>query len=703
MSTLVRLYPGHGTVEFAVIVVAAVALISGAAWTVSLFLERRPAMRHCVLLSGLVASLASPLLAWAFISSGTYFIVIPLLEAVDSPRVSSEMRGEGPPDRISPREEGGPFAERALPESSTNRLSDGSQDRVVVASLRTDAFRSTVVVILLLWSCGTVVPLVGLARGALFLRRLRRSMQPLSDVEVGALEEAKRVLGAQTSLPVVVSPLARTPLTAGVFRPVIVFPADSLNAITREQLCDALMHELAHVQRLDNLVVLLQAVARTFFWPIPFVHLLNRQLARAREDICDNHVLASRDAVSYGETLLRLAQLACDVPTPLGTVGILQWRGKLEERIFGLIHQGRSKMTRTHPLISGALLVVFVSAAALLCGTTLVAAQDVKREDRPTADLEKAPLAKKKDAKEGPAGPTLQGRITDEKGRPLPGAKVVLYAGFATRWKIDEAVCDSDGRYRFAAVRSSLIKNEENDRWDHFVGMKVVHESHVPSDGESWRDLTIAGTPGHVETLDLKLTPGGVVEGTLVEAGTAKPLAKLDLRLMSPVTGRRRGAKFLAYATTDDAGRFRSQPLFPGEYAIDVNDSVRDYPLLGTVKVEAGKTAQVKFDKVTLPKLLKGVVMGADGKPVSAVELTLLAPADEGVAPTTRAACMEVRSRSWDITRDDGRFTLAFLPGLEKSRMVLAWHKRLGWAKVLVKDLQSGKPVRLGAWNPDVL
>jgi predicted ATPase len=38
------------------------------------------------------------------------------------------------------------------------------------------------------------------------------------------------------------------------------------------------------------------------------VHLLNRELTKAREEICDNHVLLHREATSYGETLLRLAQ-----------------------------------------------------------------------------------------------------------------------------------------------------------------------------------------------------------------------------------------------------------------------------------------------------------------------------------------------------------------------------------------------------------
>jgi hypothetical protein len=56
-------------------------------------------------------------------------------------------------------------------------------------------------------------------------------------------------------------------------------------------------------------------------------------------------------------------------------VGILHRRGKLEGRIFRLIHKGRSKMTRTHPLIAAGILALFLSASALMCSTSIVEAR----------------------------------------------------------------------------------------------------------------------------------------------------------------------------------------------------------------------------------------------------------------------------------------------------------------------------------------
>ena len=64
ISALADWYPGHRVLDFCLIVAAVVALVSSTAWGVSWLLSRRPAARHCVLLSALMASLASPFLVF---------------------------------------------------------------------------------------------------------------------------------------------------------------------------------------------------------------------------------------------------------------------------------------------------------------------------------------------------------------------------------------------------------------------------------------------------------------------------------------------------------------------------------------------------------------------------------------------------------------------------------------------------------------
>jgi protocatechuate 3,4-dioxygenase beta subunit len=299
-------------------------------------------------------------------------------------------------------------------------------------------------------------------------------------------------------------------------------------------------------------------------------------------------------------------------------------------------------------------------------------------------------------------GPALEGRITDKAGLPLRGAKVVLYGGMATRWKIAEAETDADGRYRFDSVQSTLIKDRETNRWDQYVGVRIEHPTHVEADGQSWRNIRIPGAAGHVETLDLRLTPAGHIDGLLKDRRTGEPLKKLDLRIMTPTGSHGHGATFHAYARTDDRGRFRSISLFPGEYDVEVNSTTLDYLMIGRVKVEPGKTTSATFDAVSLPRVLNGRILDAAGKPVDGVEVTLLAPKDSGVEPSGPDDFMKVRTRAWTIFRPgwQDRFELAFLPGLEGSRFVLAVHRELGWAKVPVASLEEGEPIRLRPWKP---
>ena len=271
----------------------------------------------------------------------------------------------------------------------------------------------------------------------------------------------------------------------------------------------------------------------------------------------------------------------------------------------------------------------------------------------------------------------------------------------ATRWKIAEAESDADGRYRFDGVQSSMIMDEKANRWDQYVGIRVEHPTHVEADGRSWRDITIPGVADHVETLDLKLILAGHIDGLMKDAKTGEPMKKLDLRIMTPTKSHGHGSTFHAYAMTDDQGRFRSISLFPGEYDVEANSSTLDYPVIGHVKVEAGKTTPATFDAVSLPRVIGGRVLDADGKPLDGVEVTLIAPKDSDAEPRGEDDFMKVRTRAWTIYRPkwQERFELAFLPGLEEARFVLAVHRELGWAKVPVENLEKGEPIRLTPWK----
>jgi len=167
-----------------------------------------------------------------------------------------------------------------------------------------------------LWIAGILVALArllaGVATVAFWTRRARR-LNP-------------------TQMPrVLVSDLAATPLTWGVFHPVILFPACAVEW-PADQLEVALRHEQAHIARCDWLWQTLANAMNAVFWFHPLVWLANAGLRREAESATDDMVLASGvDAADYAEQLVRVARFLSGT-LPLATVPMARSR-ILESRV----------------------------------------------------------------------------------------------------------------------------------------------------------------------------------------------------------------------------------------------------------------------------------------------------------------------------------------------------------------------------------
>jgi TonB family protein len=162
-----------------------------------------------------------------------------------------------------------------------------------------------------IWIAGIILALArllaGVATVALWTRRARRTNT------------------------VLLSDLAATPLTWGLFRPVILFPACAAEW-PADQLELALRHEQAHIARRDWLWQMLASAINAVFWFHPLVWLAHAELRREAESAADDMVLASGvDAADYAEQLVRVARFLSATP-PLAVVAMA--RSKiLESRV----------------------------------------------------------------------------------------------------------------------------------------------------------------------------------------------------------------------------------------------------------------------------------------------------------------------------------------------------------------------------------
>jgi beta-lactamase regulating signal transducer with metallopeptidase domain len=175
----------------------------------------------------------------------------------------------------------------------------------------------------------SVVGFVWLAGAAFVVARLVYEQTTLARVAGGAtpvrdqawltlLAEARAELGIRRAVVLLRAGALRTPLTWGTLHPAVVLPSD-VDSWPEPDRRAVLLHELAHVRRLDCLLALLAHGACAFWWFHPGAWWASRRLYAERERACDARVLRAGVRPSdYAECLLRIADGARSetLPTP---------------------------------------------------------------------------------------------------------------------------------------------------------------------------------------------------------------------------------------------------------------------------------------------------------------------------------------------------------------------------------------------------
>ena len=367
------------------------------------------------------------------------------------------------------------------------------------------------------WAAGASVLAVRLMLGLAGMTGLRRRARPIDAEPIaGVLDDVHEAFGARPLPPIVeVDWGLDGPVTAGVFRPVVVLPRGLADRLGAEGLRDVLVHEVAHAARRDGLVGLLQRVAALAFWPHPLVHRLNRRLSRAREEACDDVVLGSGDPCRYARTLLQLAEGAA-LGRGAGVVGLFEAHWRLEDRVARVLDPGRSTMTRANRWWT-------LSASALLALSAVAAA--AVRPGAEAREVTKAVVEEKgADDNAWRAGPGtgLRGTVVDEAGAPVVGASVRAKGNVKSD---DVATSGADGRFllrvggHFLARCSVVAEADGGTRLGH-----AVHDDLVVGPPELLRIVLKPARPLTVRVADAAGKPvaGAVV---LVRTSAFDPFA----------------------------------------------------------------------------------------------------------------------------------------------------------------------------------
>lgn len=183
------------------------------------------------------------------------------------------------------------------------------EDVPVMNSARSErGMRNTAMILGGLWMGGFFCALVPVLVGISGLRILRGESDEVTDpATLELIEEARSYHGIGRNILLRRTRSATVPLTWGTHNPVLLLP-EAFFAWTRERQRIVILHELAHIKRLDWLTQFVAQFACAVYWFNPLVWLAVRDMRIQRELASDDLVLrAGSRPADYANELLAIA------------------------------------------------------------------------------------------------------------------------------------------------------------------------------------------------------------------------------------------------------------------------------------------------------------------------------------------------------------------------------------------------------------
>ncbi|HEV3415209.1 MAG TPA: M56 family metallopeptidase [Pirellulales bacterium] len=384
MNALIHLYPGDGVMRLAASGAVQIAIMVGLALVVSSASARRnAALRHGIWLAALAWVCVAPIAAWGLQRAGIAVWRMPAPASIAVQPVERSLPAASGVDttiavRIAPSARAG-TASNAEP-NVVPPIPTTPADAHSTESMSFKAFFGAVTAV---WAAGALLLLSRLVWGLRVVGGVRRDLTSFHDLPEEVANRLRMTLGIEILPPIMLSKRVGGPATIGIWRPVVVLPAALAATMSADELHDALAHECAHALRHDARIALAQQLAAAFYWIHPLVHVLNRQLARAREEVCDNVALAGTSPTEYARTLLALSQTMQATRGRIAVVQMFDGRWRLAQRVEGLLNTRRIVMTRMNRRTTA-----LVAALALALGTALAA---ISTADDQTEDAQAKP------------------------------------------------------------------------------------------------------------------------------------------------------------------------------------------------------------------------------------------------------------------------------------------------------------------------
>jgi beta-lactamase regulating signal transducer with metallopeptidase domain len=190
------------------------------------------------------------------------------------------------------------------------------------------------------------------------LRVLHRSAQPV--VLDKQLPSSRRITVAESSL-------VSSPVAVGLWPAKVLLPVGFQSQFSAIERRNVLLHEIAHLERLDDWSTFFQQVLLAVFPINPFLWATNRILHLHQEAACDDRVLIeTHQAKSYAHLLARLAD--GNIERSLLASGVSRQGKQLYQRLTRILDATRNRNIQpsARNVLATAIALIGASAAGLV-------------------------------------------------------------------------------------------------------------------------------------------------------------------------------------------------------------------------------------------------------------------------------------------------------------------------------------------------
>jgi beta-lactamase regulating signal transducer with metallopeptidase domain/effector-binding domain-containing protein len=190
------------------------------------------------------------------------------------------------------------------------------------------------------WIAGMLVFVTILTIRIKRLRQWHRQQKERKTIPVwfhDLLMQTSKRLKMQRLPAIVFSDQAVTPAVYGIFHPVLLFPADYFDNLSRKEAEHVLLHELSHIKRGDLFLHGLTLALQIVYWFNPLLLWVRKHMKHIREICCDLTVanILREKTKEYRQTLVDTARelLTESVEPGMGLLGVFEEPFRLVARL----------------------------------------------------------------------------------------------------------------------------------------------------------------------------------------------------------------------------------------------------------------------------------------------------------------------------------------------------------------------------------